>query len=215
MILYLDTSSSVLYCALYRDGEVFAYLKEPLSKDLSKDALYLISEMFRKCDVSVTDIKKIIVVNGPGSFTGIRIGLTISKIFAWSKKIDVIPISSIEAMAYSLEGEANYVVPLIDAKHGFVYSSIYDNLNNSFIMNEKYISLDTLLVTLDSIDGKVVFITNDTFEGIGNTIKYSPNFLNIIEKTKNRSSVNVHSLDANYLKRTEAEENLNDKRSNS
>ena len=215
MILYLDTSTSVLYCALYRNGEVFAYLKEPLGKELSKDALFLISEMFKKCDVEVTDIKKIIVVNGPGSFTGIRIGLTIAKIFAWSKHIDVIPISSIEAMAYSLDGDASYVVPLIDAKRGYVYSSIYDNLNNAFIMSEKYISIDTLKVTLDTIDGKVVFITNDSFEDLDNVQKYAPNFLNIINKTKDRESVNVHSLDANYLKRTEAEENLDDKRSSS
>ena len=215
MILYLDTSSSVLYCALYKDGKVFAYLKEPLSKDLSKDALFLISELFKKSDVEVTDIKKIIVVNGPGSFTGIRIGLTIAKIFAWSRHIDVIPISSIEAMAYSLEGDANYVVPLIDARHGYVYSSIYDNLNNAFIMSEKYISNDTLKVTLDNIDGKVVFISNDKIEGFENVERYSPNFLNIINNTKDRESVNIHSLDANYLKRTEAEENLDDKRSNS
>ena len=214
MIFYLDTSTSFLYSALYKDGNIISSLSMELKRDLSKDSLILISEMFEKNNLIPEDVEKIIVVNGPGSFTGIRIGLSIAKTFAWARNIPVIPISSLEAMAYSSEIDANYIIPIIDARRNYVYSSIYDTQNNQFILNEQYISIKTLLVTLDSLPGKSIFVSNDSFELKYDLYKYNPDFKCIIEKVKDREGVNVHSLDANYLKRTEAEENLDDKRNN-
>ena len=86
-ILYLDTSSSFLYTGIIENDKVISEIKEKLDKDLSKFALLKVSEMFEKNNVSSDEINKIIVVNGPGSFTGVRIGLTIAKIFAWARKI--------------------------------------------------------------------------------------------------------------------------------
>ena len=215
MIFYLDTSTSFLYSALYKDGNVIASIKEQLNRDLSRDSLYLINEMFDKNNVKIDDIEKIIVVNGPGSFTGIRIGLSIAKVFAWAKKIPIIPISSLEAMAFSDTTDANYIVPMIDARREFVYSSIYDKLNKSFILNEQHISLKTLLITLDNLEGKIVFVSNEKFDINYEIKEYEPDYKKIIDIVKDREPQNVHAIDANYLKRTEAEENLDDKRSSS
>ncbi len=206
MILYLDTSTSFLYSALYKDGDVIASIKEQLNRDLSKDSLYLINEMFEKNNVKPDDIEKIIVVNGPGSFTGIRIGLSIAKVFAWAKKVPIIPISSLEAMALSADGDYDYVVPAIDARRNYLYASIYDIKNNSFVMNERYVSTDTLNVALDSMIGDICFITNDVIEAKYDIQPYDPKIELIVNMVKDRPSVNPHSIDANYLKMTEAEE---------
>lgn len=204
--LYLDTTSSFLYTAIIKDDEVLAEIKEHLGNNLSEYTLPRIEEMMSVKNISVDEINKIVVVNGPGSFTGIRIGLTIAKTLAWAKKIPIIPISSLEAMALSYDANYDYVVPAIDARRGFLYASIYDVNNENFIMNEKYISSETLGVALDSLVGNICYITNDVLDVKYDMQPYDPKIEKIVKKVVNRESVNPHSVDANYLKMTEAEE---------
>ena len=204
---YLDTSSNFLYTAILEDEVIINEIKEKLEKDLSKRTLPKIKEMLLKNNISFDDIKKIIAVNGPGSFTGIRIGLTIAKTLAWAKNIPIIQISSLEAMALSNNIEnIDYIVPIIDARRNFVFSTIYDNNNKQFILKEQYINLNTLYAVLDSITGNILFVTNDNIETKYNKINYEPNISRIVKVTKNRLEINPHKIDANYLKLTEAEE---------
>ncbi len=204
--LYLDTTSSFLYTAIIENDSVIAEIKEELGNNLSEYTLPRIEEMFSVKGIQPDDIGKIIVVNGPGSFTGIRIGLTIAKTFAWAKNIPIIPISSLEAMAISIDGDYDYAVPAIDARRGCLYTSIYDVKNNSFIMDEKYVSNDTLNAVLDSMIGKIGFVTNDVLDVKYDVQPYDPKIEKIVSLVKDRDSVNPHSIDANYLKMTEAEE---------
>ena len=209
--LYLDTTSSYLYTALLKDEEIIAEIKELLGNNLSEYTLPRIEEMLNVKGINVNNIGKIIVVNGPGSFTGIRIGLTIAKTLAWAKNIPIIPISSLEVMALSSDGEYDYVVPAIDARRDFVYASIYDVKNKDFVMNEKHIQVDTLNVALDSLVGDVCYISNDQIKTDYDVQPYEPKIDKIVNAVKDRAPVNPHSVDANYLKMTEAEENLNKK----
>ena len=123
--LYLDTSSSFLYAGIVKDNDLVAEIMEEMGGDLSKISLLKISEMFNSVSLKPNDIDKIIVVNGPGSFTGIRVGITIAKTYAWGLKKDITTISSLEAMAISSDFDG-YKVPMIDARRGYVYASIYD-----------------------------------------------------------------------------------------
>ena len=204
-ILYLDTSSSFLYAAIVNDEKVIIEVKEGLGKDLSSFALVKIEEMFGNSNLSPSDVDKIIVVNGPGSFTGIRIGLTIAKVYAWSlgKKISV--ISSLEAMAVSI-GKFDYVVPLIDARREYVYSAIYDKDFN-LTLKEQYINLEALKIATAILPGDVCYVSNDKFHSI-DTVNYNPDILKIVTKFKDRENLNPHEVDAYYLKLTEAEENI-------
>lgn len=204
--LYLDTSSSFLYTALIKDDEILAEIKEQLNNNLSEYTLPRIEEMMNVKNVSIDDISKIIVVNGPGSFTGIRIGLTIAKTIAWAKNIPITSISSLEAMALSSDGNYDFVVPAIDARRNYLYASIYDTKNKNFVMNEKYVSKDTLCIALDSMIGNICFVTNDIIDVHYDIQPYEPKIDKIVNMVKNRESVNPHSIDANYLKMTEAEE---------
>lgn len=213
-ILYLDTSSSFLYTAIMDEKKVIIEIKEKLDRELSTKALPKINEMFEKSNIKPNEINKIIVVNGPGSFTGIRIGLTIAKTFAWAKNIPIIPISSLEAMSLSCdEKKYKYVIPYIDARRDFAFAAIYDTENSEFVMTEKYISRATLEVIMENLPGEITYISNDQINTDYNIIGYNPNILNIVLKNYERPSVNPHAIDANYLKLTEAEEK-NDNRNN-
>lgn len=202
-ILYIDTTTSYLYTGLVENGILISDIKEDYGKDLSSLALKKISEMITNNGLTPNDIDKIIVVNGPGSFTGIRVGVTIAKTFAYSLKKKIVTISSLEAMAVSND-DNKYKVPLIDARRGYVYSAIYDN-NMNTVLKEKYISLEALKSATDNLPFEFTYISNQEFKDI-ETKKYNPNIEKIVNTYQNKEEMNPHTINPIYLKQTEAEE---------
>lgn len=207
-ILYLDTSSSFLYSAFYIDENIIFSIKKEYGKDLSKYSLFEIQENFNKYNINPQEIDKIILVNGPGSFTGVRIGITIAKTIAWSLSIPIIVVSSLKVMAISSLEEADFYVPIIDARRNYCYAAIYDS-NYHTVLKEQYVNIETLFVALEKLGSNYVIISNDNYDFKHEN--YSPNFLKIINEFKDyEASSNIHYIGANYLKSTEAEEKLND-----
>lgn len=203
--LYIDTSSSYLYSAIIEDDKILSNIEKEFGQDLSKDSLPMIASMFQINNLKPTDIDKIIVVNGPGSFTGIRIGVTIAKTYAWALKIPIVPILSLEAMALSSKNETVHV-PIINARRGYVFGAIYDE-NYKELLKPQHIKLEELLVKLKEYPN-YSFISNDSFETLDNIEKYTPDFIKIVKFAKERQSVNPHALNPEYLKLTEAEESI-------
>ena len=201
-ILYIDTSSSYLYTSIVEDNEVLSEIKEEFGQSLSEVALPRIVSMFEDNSFKPKDIDKIIVVNGPGSFTGIRIGITIAKIYAWSLNIPITTIYSLEAMAIS-SNKDTYHVPILNARRGYVYTAIYDKDYNE-VLKPCHILLTDLQEKLDNI-GDYEFISNDEFDDL-ELNSYTPNFVKIINKFKDKESINPHAVNPEYLKLTEAEE---------
>jgi len=205
-ILYVDTSSSYLYSGIVEENNLICEVKKEFGHNLSEEALPAIVSMFDDNNLKSTDIEKIIVVNGPGSFTGIRIGITIAKVFAWSLNIPITTITSLEAMMLSSKSQS-YHVPVIDARRGFVFGAIYDDKNQE-ILKPQHIKLDILNQKLEEIPN-YYFITNDELDLEGNIEQYSPDILKIVNYFKNKESINPHIVNPDYLKLTEAEENNN------
>ena len=202
-IFYIDTSSSYLYAGIAVGKFLVASIKKDFGKDLSKYTILEIAKLFQEASLEPEDIDKIIVVSGPGSFTGIRIGMTFAKIFAWSLKKDITTITSLDAMA--LVDTNKLVVPIIDARRGFVYASIHEK--DKIILKNQYIKLDSLIAYLDNLKKEYLFVTNqDNFDLP--SIKYDPDILKIINTYQDKPSINPHLVEPTYLKLTEAEENL-------
>ena len=205
-ILYLDTSSSFLYCGLINNEELVFGIKNKYEKDLSQHTLESINNKFIENKISPESVDKIIVVNGPGSFTGIRIGITIAKVYGWALNIPVITISSLYSMAVSIETN-RIKVPIIDARRGYVYGAVYDS-NNKNIIKEQYIKLSSLIKQLSELNMDYDFISNDNFDF--DTLKYNPNILKTVGLCKDNKPTVIHDVNPVYLKKTEAEEK-NDK----
>lgn len=201
-ILYIDTSSSYLYTGIVQNNIVISSIKENFGQELSKVALPKIVSMFKDCNLEAKDIDKIIVVDGPGSFTGIRIGITIAKVFAWSLNIPIITITSLEAMACSCNFKG-VLIPVIDARRGYVYTAIYND--NKEILEPQHIEITELYQKLVSFD-RYVFITNDCLDLDAEKCSYDPDILKIVKMYVEKEAVNPHSVNPNYLKLTAAEE---------
>lgn len=205
-ILYVDTSSDYLYSGIVINDTLVSECQEKLGKDLSKEALPRIISVFNKANIIPKALDKIIVVTGHGSFTGIRIGVTIAKTIAWGFNIPIVPISGLTAMAISNKQEG-YSMPLIDARRGFVYGALYDNDINPIIY-DIHIPLDELTKKTHDYS-PITVITNNEIETEYNISSYEPDILKIVTYFKNKEGLNPHMINPIYLKKTEAEEKAN------
>ena len=133
--LYLDTTSNYLYIGVVENDNLICERKIRLDKDLATMALTTMVAMLDEKDIKPVDINKIILVNGPGSFTGCRICITIAKTFAWSLNKPITTISSLEAMAITNQ-DFDFYVPVLDARRDYVFAGIYDNDNNQKMKNQ-------------------------------------------------------------------------------
>lgn len=203
--LFLDTSSSNLNVGVLKNKELLKEKHIHFEKDLSKYALNEIKELLDSLNLKPNDIDNIYCVNGPGSFTGLRIGVTIAKTFAWGLNKDLYKVSSLFAMATSIT-HSDYIIPLIDARRNYVFTAIYDKSYN-VVMEEKYISKDKLLNEVNKLNGTKTYVATTNIDGFDVKI-YEPDLNNLFKYLKD-DKVNIHTFVPNYLKQTEAEENLN------
>lgn len=191
--LFIDTSNSLII-GVVKDYKLTYFINED-TKETSVKVMPYLDEALTKSNLDIKDINKIFVVNGPGSFTGIRVGVTIAKIISYCLNIPIIAINELELMASNNDTNS---VALIDARRGFVYGAIYDKDLN--IIKEPVHILLTELEKFYPDEYKII----DTIE---------PDIIRIIKKHENDEIINPHELKPNYLKLTEAEEKLNDTRS--
>lgn len=200
--LFLNTSIDFLSIAIVKDGVVLDSFYTKLNNDLSKITLSVIDDMLNRLSISKKNIERIVCVNGPGSFTGLRIGVTIAKIWAYSLNIDIVGVSSLYVLATGVEG--SYIVPIIDARRGYVYAGIYDN-NYNVVMEDCYISLEELSNKVSEFDS-VIYVSSN---GFNDSIEYVPNVEKIFKYLNMDNVSDSFSFVPNYLKRVEAEEKLN------
>lgn len=122
VVLFIDTCNRLLGVGLEKDG-VLIYKKE---YDAFKRQSELLAKEIDEClkvnNIKANEVNKVVVTNGPGSYTGIRIGLTFAKVFATSLKIDLVVMSSLLAQA----GKRKNVISLIDARSKRAYYGVYN-----------------------------------------------------------------------------------------
>ena len=154
--LFIDTSNSFINIYIVKDDSVLVYKKVETLRDMANTIMPLIREAFNEIDFNIKDVDKIFVTIGPGSFTGVRVGITVAKTIAWGLSIDVYPISTLEYLS-SIDTKYSRIMPIIDARRGNVFTSVYDNYLNK-LEDEKLIGYedinkdeDTLVVSYDGV----------------------------------------------------------------
>jgi len=198
--LFVDTALSYIRIALFRDDELIDFINEKCDKNMSSLFDVKVRDIFSRNGLDYKEVDKIYTVTGPGSFTGIRVGMTFSKVLAFSLNKKITPVSELQVLASS-DGGAS----LIDARRGYVYAGVYDS-NLDVLIPDKYVLLDDFLNSINDVS----FVSYDSFEHV-NVVEPTIDFLKIILKNKNVNGVDHHVLTPNYLKLTEAEEKLRKK----
>lgn len=145
-ILAIDTSSKICSVAILEDNEVIDELNLDDGKTHSENLMPLIDEILRKNNLKLNQIQMLACCVGPGSFTGIRIGVATIKPIAEVLKIKIASITSLETLARNVENEET-IVSLIDARNNQVYAGIFDKNYNK---KEESIA-DDINVAIDKI----------------------------------------------------------------
>lgn len=145
-ILAIDTTSKICSVALLEDEKIIDEINLDSGLTHSENLMPLVKKILEKNEVQLKEINLIGVDVGPGSFTGIRIGVASTKAMAEVWNIPVASITSLETLARSVETN-NPIVSLIDARNNQVYMGIFDNKHNKI---EEYLA-DDINIAIEKI----------------------------------------------------------------
>ena len=135
-ILAVDTSSkncSVAIVEVYenKNYNIIAFENSDDEKTHSQKLMPIIDKVFKEHNLTLKDMDLLACCVGPGSFTGIRIGIATMKAFADVTNIKTVSVTSLESLSYNIE-EDGIIIPIIDCKNNNVYSAIFSRENNTY-----------------------------------------------------------------------------------
>lgn len=160
LVLGIDTSNATLAIALVENDEVLAETTEMTKNDHSKKLMPAIKELFERANRVPAQLDRIVVAEGPGSYTGVRIGVTVAKMLAWTLEKELVGISSLEVIARNVETDG-LIIPLFDARRETVFAGVYDGKGYDAVVEDGHYELRQLLEHLKESSKKLYFLGND------------------------------------------------------
>lgn len=162
LILAFETSAKAGSIALFRDGVLLGESYQNTGLTHSQTLMKMAENLLASCGLSAQDVEAVAVASGPGSFTGVRIGVAAAKGFAWGKQIKCCGVSTLEAMATGFGAAEGLVVPVMDARRSQVYTATFLAEKGNLVRQteDRAISLEQLGQELKNCE-KPVFLVGD------------------------------------------------------
>ena len=209
-VLAFDTSSKALSLAILEDKQVLAETTINIKKNHSITLMPAIDFLMASLDWTPKDLDRIVVAEGPGSYTGLRIAVATAKTLAHTLNIELVGMSSLLALVP--RQQEGLVVPLMDARRNNVYAGFYENAKP--VMPEAHLSFAEVLEQVKDAEqvtfvGEVGPFVEQIQEHLpqANYQETLPNTANLALLAWDREADSLHDFVPNYLKRVEAEEN--------
>lgn len=209
-ILAFDTSSTALSVALLEDENLVAEATVTVKKNHSISLMPTIDFLVAQVSWQPADLDRVVVAQGPGSYTGLRVAVATAKTLAYALNIDLVGVSSLQAlMDHSADG---VVIPIMDARRNNVYAGFYKN--GQSVKADQHMSFTAVLEAVKA-EAKVMFVGEvDNFrdqieEALPQAVilPVLPSAYAIGKYGQSLEPADVDSFVPNYLKRVEAEEN--------
>ena len=223
LLLAFETSAKAASVALFEENALLGEQYQNTGLTHSQTLMVMAEDLLRQCGKKPADVSAVAVANGPGSFTGVRIGAAAAKGFAWGADIPLYGTSTLESMALGLGAWEGYICPVMDARRSQVYNALfYVNQGNvERITLDRAISLADLEKEL-KILSKPIFLVGDGSILCYNTLLENvPNLvlppehrlhqratgvgLAALRQIANGDSGNGAALTPNYLRLSQAE----------
>ena len=226
-VLAIDTSNYVLGVAIVDQEKVIGEVITNLPKNHSVRVMPTIEQLMKECGIKPKELDRIVVAMGPGSYTGVRIGVTIAKTLAWSLQIPLVGVSSLEVVAANGRHFNGSISPIFDARRGQVYTGLYryEEKRLTCVEEDKIILLADWLEELRKRETPVLFIGNDLvihkeqietdleqFAYVAPYTDWNPRPSELAILGMEKAPVDVHTFVPNYIRLAEAEANWLGKR---
>jgi len=165
LILAFETSAKSCSAALHDGQKLLAESCQNSGLTHSQTLMVMAQDLLKVCGRTAADVTHLAVAAGPGSFTGIRIGVAAAKGFGWGAELPVYGVSTLEAMALGLGAYSGHVCACMDARRNQVYNAVFLAENGSLtrVSEDRAISLAQLKEELQNIDGPI-FLVGDGAE---------------------------------------------------
>lgn len=163
-ILALDSSGLVASVAVVTEEATLAEYTVNYKKTHSQTLLPMLNEVVKMVELDLAEVDAVAVAAGPGSFTGLRIGSATAKGLGLALKKPIIPVSTLEGLAYNLYGTDKIICPLMDARRNQVYTGLYGFGGKEFqvIKEAVAVDLEELLEELNETGREVIFLGDGT-----------------------------------------------------
>lgn len=224
-ILAFDTSNQPLTVSIIDGYEILTEQTINIRRNHSVQLMPAIDEALKQAHLTLDDIEKIVVASGPGSYTGLRIAVTIAKSLAWAKDIELVGVSSLKVLAGNVHQREAVIVPMFDARRNNIYTGLYkrDEENKlTQILPDTHTSVDEWIkeIAVHSNDQDILLVGSDAkkflplfIEKFGKNVKEVSPEQNIPRASVlgllglEEETITAHDLVPVYLKLAEAEEN--------
>ncbi|WP_102349587.1 tRNA (adenosine(37)-N6)-threonylcarbamoyltransferase complex dimerization subunit type 1 TsaB [Bacillus sp. Marseille-P3661] len=218
--LAIDTSNQVMGVAIIDGQSIIGEYITNVKRNHSVQLMPAIHDLMKAVGIQPKQLERIIVAHGPGSYTGVRIGVTVAKTLAWSLNIPIVGVSSLEVLAQNGLYFSGLVSPIFDARRGQVYTGLYKNSQGVLqsIKEDQILLLKDWLITLKDQEEKVLFLGNDVqlhqqliTEVLGEqaviaTVSaYNPRPSELARIGISKEPQEIHSFVPNYIRLAEAE----------
>lgn len=159
-ILGIESASLTASAAIWEDGIIVAEYTVNFKKTHSQTLLPMIEEICRMTEQDLHTLDAIAVSEGPGSFTGLRIGSATAKGLGLALDLPLIPVPTLDAMAYQCFDAVSSICPIMDARRGQVYNGIYEWENGTFMVKtpSRAIDMKAVIEEINMSGGPVIFL---------------------------------------------------------
>ena len=162
LILAFESSAKPASAALVKDGQLLSQYTQCSALTHSRTLLPMAEDMLKNAELRLSDVDLIAVAHGPGSFTGIRIGVSTVKGLAWAAEKPCVGVSTLEAMAWHGLAVGGYICPVMDARRSQVYNALFkiENGRPVRMTEDRPIALEELAKEVTAL-GAPVFLIGD------------------------------------------------------
>ena len=172
LILAFETSAKAASAALMENGKLLGENYQNTGLTHSQTLMVMAEDLLKTCGYTPQQVEAVAVAAGPGSFTGIRIGVAAAKGFAWGGELPCYGVSTLEAMARSLSVYDGYVLPVMDARRNQVYNALFqvEKGNLTRLCEDRAIALADLAEEIKILQ-KPIFLVGDGSNLCYNTLE--------------------------------------------
>jgi len=160
LTLAFETSAKAASVALTENGKLLGESYQNTGLTHSQTLMVMVEDLLKQCGKTVSDLTAVAVAEGPGSFTGVRIGVAAAKGLSWGKELPCYGVSTLEAMAVSLGIYEGYICACMDARRSQVYNGLFLVTNGTVerATEDRAIALADLKTDLEHLDGPIFLV---------------------------------------------------------